>query len=91
MKTYIANENIISENVGIKETDDVMLFNQETEDVHVVNSVAYEIFSALKQPRSDSELVKIFSSLYSIEGDSIRDDIKELLADFLHKDIIKEI
>ena len=69
----------------------MILFNQKTEDVHVVNSVAYEIFSALKQPRSESELVEFFSNLYSIERDSIRDDIKELLADFLQKDIIKEL
>jgi len=89
---YVANENIISENIGIKETDDVMLYNQTTEDVHVVNSTAYEIFLELKQPRSVNELVEIFKGRYSIEDDSILlDDIKELLSDYLNKDIIKEV
>ncbi len=91
MNTYIANENIISENVGLKEDDDVMLYNSETEDVHVVNSTAYEIFSELKQPKSTTELIDIIKNRYSIDDDFIQDDIKELLSDFLQKNIIIEI
>lgn len=57
MRKYVANEKMIAENVGLKVTDDVMLYNQETEDVHVLNSTAYEIFEFLKTPYTEAQIV----------------------------------
>ncbi len=91
MVKYLINENIISENVGLKENDDVMLYNQVTEDVHVINSTAFEIFSELDNAKSETEICEIIKKRYAVEDDLILDDIKEILSDFLMKGLINEI
>ncbi len=91
MKKFVANEKLIAENVGLKETDDVMLYNQETEDVHVLNSSAYEIFEFLKLPYSDTEIISEMKKRFDIDDDSIDGDIKELLVEFVEKGIIIEV
>lgn len=85
------NEHIISENVGLKENDDVMLYNQVTEDVYVINSTAFEIFSELDKAKSEVEIYQIIKARYVIEDDLILGDIKEILSDFLIKGLICEI
>ncbi len=90
MRKYVANEKMIAENVGLKVTDDVMLYNQETEDVHVLNSTAYEIFEFLKTPYTEAQIVTEMKKRFGIDDDSIDNDIKELLDDFFEKGIIIE-
>ena len=90
MRKYVANEKMRAENVGLKVTDDVMLYNQETEDVHVLNSTAYEIFEFLKTPYTEAQIVTEMKKRFGIDDDSIDNDIKELLDDFFEKGIIIE-
>lgn len=90
MSRFVANEKIITENVGLKETDDVMLYNQETEDVHVINSTAFEIFTLLKTPYTDAEIIAEMKVRYNMQDGSIDEDIRELLSDFVQKNIIIE-
>lgn len=88
MVKYLKNDSIISEAVGLQEQDDVMLFDQSSENVYIVNYTAFLVFEELSVEKSIFDLIEIMRNKYQVERDILANDIQKILDLFVEKKII---
>ena len=85
---YQKAEHLIIEKVGLAENDDVMIQNEETGEVIVVNWSAGVILDKLTAPASMEEVVDAISAEFNCDSADIADDIRRLLNQLQEKHIL---
>lgn len=69
----------------------LMIYDESSEDTHILNETAQYIFELLEKPMTLKEIEEIFKGKYEFEGDDLEtlcDDLDEILEEMVEKNII---
>lgn len=69
----------------------LMIYDESSEDTHILNETAQYIFELLKKPMTLKEIEEIFKGRYEFEDDDVEtlcDDLDEILEEMVEKNII---
>lgn len=69
----------------------LMIYDESSEDTHILNETAQFIFELLKKPMTLEEIEEIFKKKYDFEDDDLEtlcDDLDEILEEMVEKNII---
>jgi hypothetical protein len=69
----------------------LMIYDESSEDTHILNETAQYIFELLEKPMTLKEIEEIFKEKYKFEDDDLEtlcDDLDEILEEMVEKNII---
>lgn len=69
----------------------LMIYDESSEDTHILNETAQYIFELLEKPMTLKEIEEIFKGRYEFEDDDVEtlcDDLDEILEEMVEKNII---
>ena len=92
---YVKNSNIIEETIS--ETE-IMLYNTQSEEVHILNRTATEIYQILLQKKSVKDLIMYYIDLHKdddvkgirVKEQELIDDVENMISSLINLDIIKQ-
>lgn len=85
--TYVKAKQIEEQNLA----DEAMLYDTNTDYIHVLNPAAQEIWKMLDGKHSRDDIVKHFIQNYSQEDEKkLKKDIEEAISNMLEKGVIIE-
>lgn len=79
---YQRKSTIMTEKVGIKEQDDVMVQDQNGGSIYVVNWSAGYLLRLLESPREAEELVELASSEFQADKEMLREQVVQMVEIF---------
>ena len=86
---YRKIQGVTAEKVGAAEEDDLVVYDANTELVHILNSTAAEIFELIDQEsKTIDEIITCLLDKYDVTSDEIRNDVQEILDELVNKGII---
>ena len=92
---YVKNSNIIEETIS--ETE-IMLYNTQSEEVHILNRTATEIYQILLQKKSVKDLIMYYIDLHKdddvkgirVKEQELIDDVENMISSLINLNIIKQ-
>ncbi len=92
---YVKNSNIIEETIS--ETE-IMLYNTQSEEVHILNRTATEIYQILLQKKSVKDLIMCYIDLHKdddvkgirVKEQELIDDVENMISSLINLNIIKQ-
>lgn len=92
---YVKNSNIIEETIS--ETE-IMLYNTQSEEVHILNQTATEIYQMLLQKKSIKDLIMYYIGLHKaddvkgirVKEQELIDDVENMISSLINLNIIKQ-
>jgi|GEM_PF-2525610 len=86
---YQKIQGVTAEKVGAAEEDDLVVYDANTELVHILNSTAAEIFELVDQEsKTLDEIIVCLLDKYNVTADEIRNDVQEILDELVNKGLI---
>ena len=92
---YVKNSNILEETIS--ETE-IMLYNTQSEEVHILNRTATEIYQMLLQKKSVKDLIMYYIGLHKeddvkgirVKEQELIDDVENMISSLINLNIIKQ-
>ena len=91
MNTIFEKTNRERVSVFSLEEDGIMIYDQDTENTHLLNETAAYLYELLDKPLTLDEIVNSFKAKYTFDDnllEELENDIIELLDEFLEKNLI---
>lgn len=87
---YKVNPHVQWEHVADKENDDVLVYNEESEDVIVVNHTAFKVLERISQNLDVTDIIKQLCKEYNIGRDVVEKDVDDIISQFKESALIIE-
>lgn len=84
MKKPLARKDVTVQMIG----DEVMLYDGSNEKIHVLNHTAFAIWQLCNGANTAEEIKDQLAAQYPDAGNSLLDDIKLIINDFINKSLI---
>lgn len=88
---YKMYEYIKVDSVGLKEDDDIILINDNTESVIIVNNTAWVIVDLITKEKDREEIIEYLSSTYDASKEEIVNGVDKIINDLIGEGIILEV
>lgn len=86
---YQKIQGVTAEKVGAAEEDDLVVYDANTELVHILNSSAAEILALIDEDsKTIDEIITCLLDKYDVTSDAIRNDVQDILDELVNKGLI---
>ena len=87
---YQKIQGVTAEKVGVAEEDDLVVYDANTELVHIINSTAAEILVGIdEESKTIDEIIACLLDKYDVTSDAIRNDVQDILDELVNKGLIE--